>query len=66
MRFPRKRIPSAYDWLAQWVEDYRKSLTLAERATLNAYFQTEEGRQMLRQATAQYNSQDASEARDGN
>ncbi len=44
--------------MAQWVEDYRKSLTHAERATLNAYFQTEEGRQMLRQATAQYNSQD--------
>jgi uncharacterized protein YgiM (DUF1202 family) len=44
--------------MANWVRAYRESLTLPERAGLNARFQTPEGRAMLRQATAQYNSQD--------
>lgn len=44
--------------MTRWVGEYRKSLTPQERATLNAHFQTETGHQMLRQATAQYNSQD--------
>jgi hypothetical protein len=44
--------------MADWVKDYRESLSPAQRAALNARFQTPEGRAMLRQATAQYNSQD--------
>ena len=44
--------------MADWVKSYRESLSPAQRAALNARFQTPEGRAMLRQATAQYNSQD--------
>jgi hypothetical protein len=44
--------------MAKWVSSYRESLAPTERAALNARFQTPEGRAMLRQATAQYNSQD--------
>jgi hypothetical protein len=44
--------------MAKWVSSYRESLTAPELAALNARFQTPEGRAMLRQATAQYNSQD--------
>jgi len=44
--------------MANWVQNYRESLSPEDRAALNARFQTPEGRAMLRQATAQYNSQD--------
>jgi hypothetical protein len=44
--------------MANWVRNYRESLTPAERAALNARFETPEGGARLRQATAQYNSQD--------
>lgn len=44
--------------MAKWVEDYREKLTNEEREILKTQFQTPDGRAMLRQATAQYNSQD--------
>ncbi len=44
--------------MAKWVENYRNSLTPEQRAALSTQLQTEDGHSMLRQATAQYNSQD--------
>lgn len=43
---------------AKWVEQYRKSLSPEQRAELTARLQTSDGQNMLRKATAQYNSQD--------
>ncbi|MGC3958076.1 MAG: hypothetical protein QM813_09105 [Verrucomicrobiota bacterium] len=43
---------------ARWVEQYRNQLTPAERAALGAQINSDAGRQMLRNATATYNSQD--------
>jgi len=43
---------------ADWVAQYRNNLTPAERASLASQLNSDTGRQMLRQATAQYNSQD--------
>lgn len=44
--------------MARWAEDYRETLPDEEREFLKKRFQTPDGRAMLRQATAQYNSQD--------
>jgi len=41
-----------------WVANYRTTLTAQERTKLAAQLQSAAGRQMLRMATAQYNSQD--------
>lgn len=43
---------------ADWVANYRLTMTAAERAALAGQITSPEGRQMLRKATAQYNSQD--------
>lgn len=43
---------------AKWLENYRNSLNVQERADLSARFQSADGQAMLRAATAQYNSQD--------
>lgn len=43
---------------ARWIENYRNSLTPQERAGLQMQFQGPAGQAMLKQATAQYNSQD--------
>ena len=43
---------------ANWVAQYRESLTAAERAALNTRLNNEAGKHMLRQATSQYNAQD--------
>lgn len=43
---------------AKWLEQYRQSLSPEQRADLRARLQTPDGAAMLRQATAQYNSQD--------
>ncbi len=55
---PDQRQAESIQAMARWVESYRNSLSAAERATLQKQFATEQGRAMLRQATAQYNSQD--------
>lgn len=44
--------------MAEWVVDYRESLSEADRARLREQFGTDAGRVMLRQATAAYNVQD--------
>ncbi len=43
---------------AKWLEHYRESLTGQERADLTARLQSAAGQSLLRQANAQYNSQD--------
>ncbi len=55
---PEQHRQANIDAMARWVAGYRESLTAQERASLNARFQTPEGKAMLRRATAQYNSQD--------
>lgn len=55
---PEQHRQENIDAMARWVAGYRASLTLQERAVLNARFQTGEGQAMLRRATAQYNAQD--------
>jgi hypothetical protein len=44
--------------MAEWVADYRRGLSPEEKETLSAYLQSEAGRATLKQATAQYLSQD--------
>ncbi len=43
---------------ANWVANYRSNLTAAERVALNEKLNSDTGRLMLKQATAQYNAQD--------
>jgi hypothetical protein len=43
---------------ADWIAGYRSSMSPEERADLRDQLQTEAGKAMLRQATAEYNSQD--------
>lgn len=55
---PEAQRPQNIAAAARWVENYRESLTLEDRAALRAKLQTPAGVEMLRRATAQYNSQD--------
>ena len=55
---PEAQRPGTIQAAARWVENYRNSLTPEERAGLSAQFRSPEGVNMLRRATAQYNSQD--------
>ncbi len=44
--------------MAQWIAQYRRTMSPQERAALQASLDSEAGRTMLRRATAQYQSQD--------
>ncbi len=44
--------------MARWLAPYRTAMTPAEQQALKVRFQGAKGQAMLRQATAQYNSQD--------
>jgi hypothetical protein len=55
---PEDRRQANINATARWLEHYRESLTGQERADVCARLQSPEGRTMLQQATAQYNSQD--------
>ena len=44
--------------MAQWIANYRNTMSPEERAALQASLSSEAGSAMLRQATAQYQSQD--------
>jgi hypothetical protein len=44
--------------MAQWVADYRRTMTPAEKESLGAYLRTQAGQNTLKQATAQYLAQD--------
>ena len=58
LQFLVKHSPESHrqgnvDAMGRWVAGYRASLTPEQRAALNAQFQTPEGQQMLKRATAQ-------------
>lgn len=55
---PEGQRPANIAATARWVAQFRANLTPAERASLGAKLKTDSGHQMLRQAMAQYNSQD--------
>jgi hypothetical protein len=57
-RAPPEHRQRAIQNMAQWVADYRRSLTPEEKASLAAALQTEAGRATLQQATAKYLSHD--------
>lgn len=57
-RAPEDQRQANIDAMARWLANYRASMSAAERAALNAQFQSPEGRSRLGRATAQYNSQD--------
>lgn len=44
--------------MAQWIADYRRTLSPDERSALNSYFRSATGRATLQQATAQYLAKD--------
>lgn len=44
--------------MAQWLADYRGTLSSAEKEALNAYLRSDAGRATIQQATAQYLKQD--------
>jgi hypothetical protein len=44
--------------MAQWLADYRQTMSPEEKQALGAHLRSEAGRLAIRQATAQYLSQD--------
>lgn len=57
-RMPSDRRQSNIAAMAQWVADYRATMTPGEKAALGAYVNSPVGRATLQQATAQYLQQD--------
>ncbi|MFM1942113.1 MAG: hypothetical protein RI897_1095 [Verrucomicrobiota bacterium] len=55
---PEAMRQESIDAMADWVSAYRDSLSDADRARLRERFGTDQGRAVLRQATAKYNQQD--------
>lgn len=55
---PMKERQANTQAMAEWIANYRDSMTPAERTTLQTCLNSEAGRASLRQATAQYQSQD--------
>jgi hypothetical protein len=45
--------------MAQWIADYRRTMSPEERAALRYHLKSDAGRQMLQQARGQYLEQDA-------
>jgi hypothetical protein len=54
---PSQRQPNI-NAMAQWVADYRATLTPDERAALSAYLRSDAGHATLQQAAAQYLRED--------
>ena len=57
-RMPASRRASSINGMAQWVADYRRTMTPEEKASLRDHFQSEDGRSALKRATAKYLSHD--------
>lgn len=57
-RMPSDRRQSNITAMAQWVANYRATMTPEEKAALGAYVNSPVGRATLQQATAQYLQQD--------
>jgi len=59
-RAPPEHRQYAIQNMAQWVADYRRTLTPEEKQSLAAYLRTDAGRATIQQATAKYLSHDVS------
>jgi hypothetical protein len=46
--------------MAEWIADYRKTMSAEERAALRALINSESGHSMLRRSTAHYMAQEES------
>ena len=57
-RMPIEKRQSSVTAIAQWVENYRTTMTPEEKAALGAYVTSPVGRAKLEQATGQYLRQD--------
>ena len=55
---PEERRQKSIQAMAEWVADYRDTMTADEKRTLSAQFDSKDGREMLQRATAQYLKQD--------
>jgi hypothetical protein len=53
-RMPRERRQREIMSMAKWIADYRRTMTPEEKRDLGKRLDSEEGRAMMRQATAQY------------
>jgi hypothetical protein len=57
-RAPAERRQASITAMAQWIADYRRTLSAEEIESLRAYFRSNDGRSMLEHATAKYLSHD--------
>lgn len=57
-RMPEKYRAGSIAGMAQWVADYRRTMTPEEKESLRAHLQSDPGRLTLRQATSRYLRQD--------
>ena len=57
-RSPDSQRQANINAMAQWVADYRRTMSPEEKQALNARLSTADGHRMLQQATAQYLKQD--------
>ena len=57
-RMPESRRAESIQGMAQWIANYRRTMTPAEKHALGSYLRSGEGCMAVRQATAQYLSHD--------
>lgn len=57
-RMPESRRQPSINGMAQWIAEYRRTMTPAERQALGNYLRSGQGRTAVQQATAQYLSHD--------
>jgi hypothetical protein len=57
-RAPESRRTASINAMARWVSDYRSTMSPEEKRALHERVSSEQGREMLRDATAKYLSQD--------
>jgi hypothetical protein len=57
-RAPEARRQTAINAMAQWVSDYRRTMSPEEKMALRERVSSDQGRDMLRDATGKYLSQD--------
>ena len=57
-RAPESRRKASIDAMAEWVAEYRRTMSPEEKRALREQVSTEQGRVMLKDATAKYLSQD--------
>ena len=57
-RMPASRRESSINGMAQWVAEYRQTMSAEEKAALKAYFQSDAGRATLQHATGKYLNHD--------